>query len=67
MLEGYRASARSLMAMKEISTKQIAAVLARHPGDPWVELRLLLLFQSEAADRAQALPRAINEPVATAA
>ena len=55
------------MAMKEISTKQIAAVLARHPGDPSVELRLLLLFQSQAADQAQALPRAINEPAATAA
>jgi hypothetical protein len=55
------------MAMKEISTRQIAAALAGHPGDPSVELRLLLLFQSEAADPAQAQPRAINEPAATAA
>jgi len=55
------------MAMKEISTKQIAAVLARHPGDPSVELRLLLLFQSDAADRVEVQPRAINEPLATAA
>jgi len=55
------------MAMNEISIRQIAAALADHPGDPSMELRLLLLFQSEAADRAQVQPRAINEPVATAA
>jgi hypothetical protein len=55
------------MAMKEISIRQIAAALAGHPGDPSVELRLLLLFQSEAADRSQVQPRAKNEPIATAA
>jgi hypothetical protein len=67
MLEAYRASAPSSRAMKQISIRQIAAALAGHPGDPSVELQLLLLFQSEAADRAQVQPRGINEPVATAA
>jgi len=55
------------MAMKEISIRQIAAALAGHPGDPSVELRLLLLFQSEAADRVEVQPRGINEPLAAAA
>ena len=67
MLEGYGASARSSMAMKEISIKQIAAALGGQPGDPSVELRLLLLFQSDVADRVEVQPRAINEPVATGA
>jgi hypothetical protein len=49
------------------SIRQIAAALAGHPGDPSVELRLLLLFESEAADREQVQPRGINEPMATAA
>ena len=55
------------MAMKEISTKQIAAALAGHPGNPSVELRLLLLFQSEAADPVGVQPRALREPLTTAA
>ena len=53
--------------MKEVSTRQIAAALAGPPGDPSGELRLLLLFQADAADRVAAEPKALPEPVATAA
>jgi hypothetical protein len=53
--------------MKEISPQKIAAALAGHPGSPLVELRLLLLFQPEVADRTEAQERAVREPLATAA
>jgi len=53
--------------MKEISIQQIAAAIAGHPGDPSVELRLLLLFQSAPAERVEVQPRPTREPLATAA
>jgi hypothetical protein len=34
--------------MKELSAYDIAAALTGRPGDPGPELRLLMLFQSEA-------------------
>jgi hypothetical protein len=55
------------MAMKEISPQQIAAALAGHPGNPWLELRLLLMFQPEAADRAEVQERPVRELMAAAA
>lgn len=44
------------MAMKEVSTHEIAAALAGHPSDPGAELRLLMLFQSEPGDRVEGEP-----------
>jgi hypothetical protein len=40
--------------MKEFTAHQIADALAGNPGSPWPELRLLMLFQSEAPDRIEA-------------
>jgi hypothetical protein len=47
--------------MNEVSTEQIAMVLAGHPGDPSVELRVVMLFQS-AAGRIDADRSALAEP-----
>ena len=53
--------------MKDVSIHQIAEALAGHPGGQWPELRLLLLFQSQAPNRVQAEPQAAREPLSKAA
>ncbi len=55
------------MTMKEVSIHQIAEALAGHPGGQWPELRLLMLFQSQAADRVKVEPQAAREPLSKAA
>jgi hypothetical protein len=67
MVEDHPAGVRSSIAMKEISIQRIAAAIAGHPGDPSVELRLLLLFQSAPAERVEVQPRPTREPLATVA
>ena len=39
--------------MKELSAYDIANALAGRPGSPELELRLLMLFQSQAHDRVE--------------
>jgi hypothetical protein len=53
--------------MKELTAHQIAAALAGHPGAPWPELRLLIIFQSEAGDRVAIDPSTIGAPLSKAA
>ena len=55
------------MPMKELTADQIAAALAGHPGSPWPELRLLMLFQSEDGDRVDVEPESMREPLRKAA
>jgi hypothetical protein len=38
-----------LDAMRELSVREIAAALAGYPGDPSAELRVLILYQTDAA------------------
>jgi len=44
--------------MKEVSAHQIAAAVAGRPGSPEPELRLLMLFPSDAPHRATVESRA---------
>ena len=53
--------------MREVSSYEIAAALAGHPSDPSAELRLLMLFQSNARDRVDIEPETIREPLSKAA
>jgi hypothetical protein len=53
--------------MKEVSADQIAAAIAGHPGSSWLELRLLMLFQSEARDRVEAKPESFRDDLRKAA
>jgi hypothetical protein len=42
--------------MNEVSAHEIAATLTGKPGAQWSELRLLMLFQSEAGERIDVEP-----------
>lgn len=53
--------------MKQLSASQIAAALAGHPFGSGPELRLLMLFQSDAGDRAEVEPELGAGPLARAA
>ena len=53
--------------MREVSSYEIAAALAGHPSDPSAELRLLMLFQSNARDGVEMEPETIREPLSKAA
>ncbi len=55
------------MPMKEFTPHQIAAALAGHPGSPWLELRLLMLFQSEVGDRVDSEAVPFRDALAKAA
>jgi hypothetical protein len=48
--------------MNEVSTSQIATALAGHPGDPSVELHVLMLFQSAGRNHVEVGPEALGEP-----
>jgi hypothetical protein len=49
--------------MKEFTANQIAAALGGHPGSAEPELRLLRLFQSDAAGQAEVEPEVRPELV----
>ena len=55
------------MLMKEFTVNQIAATLAGHAGSAEQELRLLMLFQSDAGAEAEVEPEPMREPLDKAA
>jgi hypothetical protein len=55
------------MATKEFSAEEIAAALGGRPGGQGPELRLLMLFQSEAGDPVDAEPHFVPDAVRKAA
>jgi hypothetical protein len=53
--------------MKELSAHQIAAALSGHPNSQWLELRLLMLFQSDDGDPLQVEQESTRQPLRKAA
>src|SRR5260370_32959748 len=50
------------VGMRELSAREIGAALGACPGHPAAELRLLIFFQREAADRVEVQPNATPRP-----
>ena len=55
------------MPVKELTAHEIADALGGCPGNPWPELRLLMLFQSEARDRVELEEESVRTVVPLAA